>query len=102
MTDLPADAIRVVATLPIVPESIEPARAALKQLAAASLAAEPGCLQYDVYESAGAKNVLVTVEAWASDADMKAHLSTPHVAEAFGVLGGALAGDLAIHPLKPL
>ena len=102
MTDLPADAIRVVATLPIKSESLEAARGALAALAAASLADEPGCLQYDAFESAATPGVLVTVEAWASEADMNAHLSTPHVAEAFAVLGGALDGDLAIHPLRPL
>lgn len=102
MTDLPADALRVVATLPIDPAKSAEAAAALSTLAAATLANEPGCYAYDVYESTAAPGTFVTVEAWRAQEDLDAHMATPHMGAAFEVLGGAIAGDVAIHPLKAL
>jgi quinol monooxygenase YgiN len=99
MTDLPADALRVVATLPIDPARATEAAAALATLAAASRE-EEGCYAYDVFESATVPGTFVTVEAWRSQADMDAHMGTPHIGKAFEVLGPAIAGDIAIHPLK--
>jgi quinol monooxygenase YgiN len=102
MTDLPADALRVVATIPVKSDSVEQAGAALAALAAASLANDPGCLQYDAFESATVPGLFITIEAWATEADMNAHMGAPHIAEAFTVLGGAIDGDIGLHPLKPL
>ncbi|CAB4688806.1 MAG: antibiotic biosynthesis monooxygenase [Actinobacteria bacterium] len=102
MTDLPADALRVVATLPVQPEHVAAARTALAALAAVSLAQDEGCLQYDAFESGTVPGTLVTVEAWTTQAAMDAHMSAPHVAEAFTVVGPLLAGDVAIHTLSPL
>lgn len=101
MTDLPGDALRVVATIPIDPAHAAEAGAALATLAAASLA-EEGCYQYDVFESGTAPGTFVTVEAWRSQADLDAHMGQPHLGEAFTVLGPVVAGDVAIHPLRPL
>ncbi|WKN48612.1 putative quinol monooxygenase [Nocardioides sp. Arc9.136] len=92
--------IRVVATLPVQPDHADAARAALATLAAASLADDEGCLQYDAFESATAPGTFVTIEAWESQAAIDAHMSAPHVAEAFAVLGPVLAGDVAIHTLR--
>jgi quinol monooxygenase YgiN len=99
MSELPADALRVVATLPIDPAKATEAAAALSTLAAASRE-EDGCYAYDVFESATAPGTFVTVEAWRSQDDMNTHMSTPHIAAAFEVLGPVIAGDIAIHPLK--
>ncbi len=97
MTDDTAATLRVVATIPT---NGDPAAAtALAGLARASRD-EDGCLGYDVFESAGAPGVFVTIEEWRSQADMDAHMGTPHVAEAFEVAGPLLTGELAIHPLK--
>ncbi len=101
MTDLPSDALRVVATIPISPDRAAEAGPALTELAVASLE-EEGCLAYDVFESSAAPGTFVTIEAWRGEDDMTAHMSTPHVAKAFEVLGPLLAGDLAIHSLKPV
>jgi quinol monooxygenase YgiN len=101
MTDVPADALRVVATIPIEPARATEAAAALSTLAAASRE-EEGCYLYDVFESAAAPGTFVTLEAWRSQEDMDAHMSTPHIGKAFEVLGPAIAGDIAIHPLKPV
>ena len=102
MTDLPADALRVVATIPIDPAKTAEAAAALATLAAATLEEEEGCYAYDVFESASTPGVFVTIEAWRAQADLDAHMGMPHIAAAFEVLGGAIAGDIAIHPLKSL
>ncbi|MCW2796720.1 antibiotic biosynthesis monooxygenase [Nocardioides sp.] len=102
MTDLPADALRVVATLPVKPDSVEAARSALAALATASLANDAGCLQYDVFESGAVPGLFITIEAWASEENLNAHMGAPHIAEAFTVLGGALDGEVGLHPLKPL
>jgi quinol monooxygenase YgiN len=99
MTDVPADALRVVATLPIDPAQATEAAAALAKLAAASRE-EEGCHQYDVYESGAVPGLFITVEAWRSQEDMDAHMGAPHLAEAFTVLGPAINGDVGLHPLK--
>lgn len=101
MTDLPADALRVVATIPIDPARASEAAVALSTLAAASLE-EEGCYAYDIFESAAAPGTFVTVEAWRAQADMDAHMGTPHIGAAFEVLGPLIAGDIAIHPLKAI
>lgn len=99
MTDLPEGALRVVATIPTDPDQAADTGAALAALAAASLA-EEGCLSYEVFESAAAPGTFVVVEAYGSQADLDAHMTSPHIAEAFTVLGARLAGDIAIHPLR--
>ncbi|MDO9496339.1 MAG: putative quinol monooxygenase [Nocardioides sp.] len=96
------DVLRVVATIPVTAEGVAAAGPALAALAAASQRDEEGCLGYEVYESASVPGTFVTIESWRSEDDMNAHMSTPHVAEAFGVLGPVLAGELGLHPLKPL
>ena len=92
---------RSVATIPVTPEAVEEARAALGALVAATRE-EEGCLRYDAYESAAAPGTFVTVETWRAQADLDAHMRTPHIAAAFAALDGKLAGDVAIHPLAPL
>ena len=44
----------------------------------------------------------MTIESWRSQEDLDAHMTTPHIAKAFEVLGGAIDGEVAIHPLSPL
>src|SRR4051794_14052252 len=99
MSGLPADALRVVATLPIDPAHATEAAVALAALAAASRE-EDGCYGYDVFESTTAPGTFVTIEAWRSQEDMDAHLGTPHLAAAFEVLGPVIAGDVGLHPLR--
>jgi quinol monooxygenase YgiN len=101
MSELPADALRVVATLPIDPARAAEAATALTALAAASRE-EAGCYAYDVFESATAPGTFVTIEAWRSEDDLNAHMVTPHLAAAFEVLGPVIAGDIGLHPLKPV
>ena len=84
-----------------VPAAGDAVRAGLADLVEATRR-EEGCTSYDAFESASAPGVFVTIESWRSQDDLDAHMTTPHVAKAFETLGGALVGDVAIHPLSPL
>lgn len=95
------DSLHVVATIPVKAEGVDAVRAGLADLVAATLQ-EEGCLAYVAYESAVAPGVFVTVEEWRGQADLDAHMKTPHIAAAFEVLGPHLDGDVAVHPLTPL
>lgn len=93
--------LRVVATIPAKPESADAIREALVRLAEATRA-EDGCVDYVLYESAAVPGTFVTVETWRSQEDLDAHMTSPHVGEAFAAADGHLAGDVAIHPLLPV
>lgn len=93
--------LRVIATIPAKPEAAASLREALQTLVAATRQ-ESGCLAYDLFESGAAPGVFVTVEEWADQASLDAHMTTPHVAAAFAAVGDGLAGDVAIHPLVPV
>ncbi|MBM6401554.1 putative quinol monooxygenase [Phycicoccus sonneratiae] len=93
--------LHVVATIPAAPDRVEDIRAALETLVEATRR-EEGCLGYDLFESASAPGVFVTVERWTGQDALDAHLGTPHIAAAMAAADGALAGDIAIHPLVPL
>lgn len=93
--------LHVVATIPAKPEDADAIRAALQTLAVATRQ-EEGCLAYDLYESAAAPGTFVTIERWRGQADLDAHMTTPHIAAAFAVADGKLSGDVAIHPLAPV
>lgn len=91
--------LQVVATIPTNGDSA--AAEALSALAAASRE-EEGCLRYDVFASGAAAGVFVTVEEWRSQEDLDTHMTTPHVGQAFEVVGPLLTGEVAIHPLQDL
>ncbi len=93
--------LHVVATIPAKAEATDAVRAALRDLVAATVE-EEGCLSYDLYESATVPGTFVTVERWTDRAAHDAHLRAPHVAAAFAAADGALAGEVAIHPLVPV
>lgn len=93
--------LHVVATIPAQPERAGDIRTALQQLATATRA-EDGCLAYDLYESAAVPGTFVTVERWTGQDALDQHMATPHIAAAMAAADGALAGDIAIHPLVPV
>lgn len=101
MTEQPEGTLRVVATIPTDPAASDAIRAGLAELVAATRE-EPGCLAYEAFESTAAPGTWVTIETWKSQADLDAHMTTPHIAKAFETLGPALQGEVAIHPLTPL
>lgn len=96
MTDL-----HVIATIPAKAEAADGIRAALSTLVEHTRQ-EEGCLAYDLYESAAAPNTFVTIERWKDQAALDQHMTSPHLAAAFAAAGDALAGEVAIHPLKPV
>lgn len=93
--------LQVVATIPAKPEAADAIREALKSLAEATRA-EEGCLAYDLFESGSVPGTFVTVERWTDAAALDAHMAAPHVAAAFAAADGALAGEVAVHPLQPV
>lgn len=93
--------LHVVSTIPAKPETEDAIRATLQALAAESRN-EEGCLSYDLYESASTPGMFVTMERWTGRDALELHMTSPHVAEAFGAVEGALTGEVAIHPLTPV
>lgn len=61
---------------------------------------EDGCVSYELSQSVVDPTVFVTVESWASQADLDAHMQTPHIEAAFAAAGDHMAGAPAIHPLN--
>lgn len=93
--------LTVVAVLVAKPGQEDVVRDALVRLVPPTLA-EQGCLAYELSESATSPGTFVTVESWRSQADLDAHLGTPHVQQALAQAGEALAAPPAVHPLVPL
>ncbi|GAA1905392.1 putative quinol monooxygenase [Nocardioides lentus] len=96
----PDTALHVVATIPVRPDAVAEARPILEALETATRA-EDGCLDYAAYTSSE-DGVMVTVETWRAEADLDAHMATPHIATAIGAVTPLLAGEIVIHRLAPL
>ncbi|MCW3481908.1 antibiotic biosynthesis monooxygenase [Neisseriaceae bacterium JH1-16] len=58
-------------------EGIEAVKAAMRDMVPASRQ-EPGCLQYDLFESAQAPGTLQVFEAYVSDSALEAHRGSAH------------------------
>ena len=67
--------------------AMEPARAAIADMVAASNA-EEGCIAYAFTQDVLDPSVLHIVEKWQDDAALAAHFATPHMA----AFGAAIAG----------
>ncbi|MDV7246103.1 MULTISPECIES: putative quinol monooxygenase [Rhodococcus] len=93
--------LHVVATIPAKPGSEDTVREGLSSLAAESRK-EEGCVSYELFESAAQPGTFVTVEVWANQEAVDAHMTSPHFQSAVAVFGEHLAGAPAIHPLKPV
>jgi quinol monooxygenase YgiN len=74
---------------------------ALRELAGASKG-DQGCLAYDLFASEATPGAFVTIEKWESQADLDAHMASPHIAAMITVAGDHLEGFPAIHTLRPL
>jgi quinol monooxygenase YgiN len=95
------------AYLPVV--GVITARAGSEKEIAAALSAlveptmaEDGCLSYQLFTSAADPATFITVETWRSQADLDAHLRTPHVRQVLSAAGDHLSQAPAIHPLTPV
>ena len=93
--------LRVVAQIVAKPGSEEIIRTALAALVAASRS-DAGCISYELFDSMIEPGTFFTIENWASQADVDAHMSAPHVAAAFAAAGDHVAAAPAIHPLTPV
>jgi quinol monooxygenase YgiN len=74
---------------------------ALKDLAGASKK-DHGCVAYELFASDSTPGAFVTVEQWESQADLDAHMASPHIAQMITVAGDHLDGFPAIHTLRSL
>jgi quinol monooxygenase YgiN len=93
--------LHVVAVLTAKPGSEATVREALEALVEPTRA-ESGNRGYTLFSSAADPTVFVTIENWASQADLDAHLVTPHIAIALQAASDHLATAPAIHPLVPI
>lgn len=93
--------LRVVATIPAKPGSEDVIREVLTTLATETRR-EVGCVEYLVFESQAVPGLFVTIETWKAQADLDAHLQSPHLATAFAIATEAIKGEVAIHPLAPV
>ncbi len=93
--------LRVVAVIPAKAGSEDVVRDALTTLADDSRG-HRGCTGYELFESGAAPGTFITVETWSDPADLEAHAGHPDVAAALAAARDHLAGDVAIHPLRPV
>ncbi len=75
-------AVRVVLRLTAQPEAIDPLKSVLLTLADQSRK-ENGCTGYEVLQNKADPVDFTLVEAWTNEAALDAHLTTPHVQQAF-------------------
>jgi quinol monooxygenase YgiN len=64
--------------------------------------AEEGCRAYSLYRSQEDKGTFVTLETWRAQADLDAHMATPHIAAAFAAAGDHMAEMPVIYVLEPV
>ncbi len=68
----------------------------------ASSREEEGCLSYELYVSTAEPGTFVTVEHWRSQADLDAHMASPHLAAAVGAAAEHFGEAPVIHVLSHL
>ena len=81
----------VIATVPGKPGSREQLQAALATCATASRT-DPGCQSYAFWTDVENLDSYASIETWDSQADLDAHMKTPHVAALFAAIGEHVAG----------
>jgi quinol monooxygenase YgiN len=91
----------VVAVLKAKPGSEKVVGSALAGLAASSRT-DTGCIAYDVFVTEAEPGTFVTIEQWESQADLDAHMASPHLAETFAEAGSLLADTPSIYTLRRL
>lgn len=84
--------LHVMAHVEARPDAVAAVRSVLDALLAPSRA-EPGCIDYQVFEEGTRPGHFVTMECWADPAAFDAHMASAHVAAAF-----AAAQDLLARP----
>lgn len=59
-------------------DAVAPFRDRLKRHAATSLAQEPGCLRFDVFEEKAAPELFLLIEHYTDAGALEAHRASPH------------------------
>jgi quinol monooxygenase YgiN len=85
-----AESLKVVVKIVVRPEKAGDARKLLAVLAEKSRA-EPGCIRYEVLQSASEPHVFALLEEWENAAALDNHVVTPHVQQAYAQAGGVVA-----------
>jgi quinol monooxygenase YgiN len=81
--------IIVIARAEFDPARLEELEPALQAMMAATWA-ESGCLSYSMAIESRGDGICTIVERWASEADLKAHFATPHMAAFNKAIMGAV------------
>ena len=87
--------VHVMASIVVKPEHAAAVRDQLVELAGKTRG-EAGCVSYEVFQRPDKPNVFRTVEEWRTQADVDAHMKTPHVAAAIANAGPLFAAPLEI------
>ncbi len=87
--------IHVMASIVVKPEHAEAAKTQFLELAGKTRG-ESGCVAYELFQRPDKPHVFRTVEEWRTQADVDAHMKTPHVAAAIAVAGPMFAAPLDI------
>ena len=93
--------LTVVAVIAAKPGSEAILEAALRKLTAASTH-DRGCISYELFVSESAPGTFITIENWQSQADLDAHMASPHIAKVVTVAADHFDGFPAIHTLRSL
>lgn len=91
--------LHVMAQVEARPEAAAAVREVFDGLLAPSRA-EPGCIDYQVFEDLTRPGRFVTVECWAEPAAFEAHMASAHVAAAFAAAQDLLAQPPHIAPWR--
>ena len=91
--------VHVIAHVEARPDAVEATRRVFDALLAPSRA-EPGCIDYQVFEDSTQPGRFVTVECWADPAALDAHMASPHIAAAFAAAQDLLAQPPHIAPYR--
>ena len=84
--------IKVMATLIARTDKIEETKAALGSLVAPTRD-EVGCISYELFQSDADPTEFVTIEEWADQAAIDAHMGSDHIAAALSAAPEILAAD---------
>ena len=87
--------VHVMASIVVKPEHADAAMTQLVELAGKTRG-EAGCVTYELFQRPDKPHVFRTVEEWRTQADVDAHMKTPHVAAAIAVAGPMFASPLEI------
>lgn len=93
--------VHVVAEIIAKPGSEDALRALFTPFAA-GVPEEPGCKKYQLLESRTTPGHFITIEVWADQASLDAHMKTPEITAAIPQLTPLLAKPFVITPLKTL